>query len=113
MHTASSAKRTCRLSRSAVLYTATVLMPISRQVRITRRAISPRLAIRTFLNMGRRLAGIDQEQRLIVFHGLGVVHQHLHDLAAHVALDLVEELHGLDDADGLALLDAVADVHEH
>src|SRR5690606_13353066 len=51
MHTASSANRTCRLSRSAVLYTATVLMPISRAVRITRRAISPRLAMRIFLNM--------------------------------------------------------------
>ena len=53
MHTASSAKRTCRLSESAVEYTATVLMPISLQVRSTRRAISPRLAIRIFLNMVR------------------------------------------------------------
>src|SRR5689334_12783828 len=50
MHTASSAKRTCRLSRSAVEYTATVLMPISRHVRITRNAISPRLAMSIFLN---------------------------------------------------------------
>src|SRR5688572_28467953 len=56
MHTSSSAKRTCRLSRSASEYTATVWMPSSRQARITRSAISPRLAIRTFLNMsgGRR-----------------------------------------------------------
>src|SRR5580658_9264777 len=51
MHTASSANRTCRLSLSAVEYTATVLIPISRQVRITRRAISPLLAISTFLNI--------------------------------------------------------------
>src|SRR6201985_2479243 len=51
IQTASSAKRTCRLSRSAVEYTATVLMPISLQVRIIRRAISPRLAINIFLNI--------------------------------------------------------------
>src|SRR3954464_14082407 len=50
MHTSSSAKRTCRLSRSASLYTATVRIPSSRQARMTRRAISPRLAIRTFRN---------------------------------------------------------------
>src|SRR5512143_1822254 len=50
MHTSSSAKRTCSDSRSASLYTATVSMPSSRQARMTRRAISPRLAIRTFLN---------------------------------------------------------------
>ena len=48
----SSAKRTCNDSRSASLYTATVSMPNSRHARITRRAISPRLAMRTFLNMG-------------------------------------------------------------
>src|SRR4051795_12668965 len=50
MHTSSSAKRTCRLSRSASLYTATVRIPSSLQARITRRAISPRLAINTFRN---------------------------------------------------------------
>src|SRR5215831_10680197 len=50
MHTDSSARRTCRLSRSASLNTATVAMSSSRQARITRSAISPRLAISTFLN---------------------------------------------------------------
>ena len=44
-------ERTCRLSLSAVEYTATVLMPISLQVRIMRRAISPRLAMSIFLNI--------------------------------------------------------------
>src|SRR5262249_39685910 len=53
MHTDSSASRTCRLSRSASLNTATVAMSSSRQARITRNAISPRLAISTFLNKGR------------------------------------------------------------
>src|SRR5690349_23820821 len=55
MHTLSSASRTCMASASAVECTATVRMPISRQARWIRRAISPRLAMRTFSNM--RLSG--------------------------------------------------------
>ena len=55
MQTASSANFTCKLSASAVEYTATVLIPISRQVRITRNAISPRLAINIFLNISFKL----------------------------------------------------------
>ena len=51
MQTASSAKRTCSESASAVEWTATVPMPSSRQARMTRSAISPRLAMSTFLNM--------------------------------------------------------------
>src|SRR5665213_1836535 len=47
---ASSARRTCSALRSSSEYTATVAMPISRQVLITRTAISPLLAIRTFFN---------------------------------------------------------------
>ena len=39
---------TCRESRSSSEYTATVLTPSARQVRITRRAISPLFAISTF-----------------------------------------------------------------
>ena len=37
-------------SRSSSLYTATEVMPSSRQARMTRTAISPRLAIRTLEN---------------------------------------------------------------
>src|SRR6185436_18480996 len=51
MQTSSSANRTCSDSRSASEYTATVWMPSSRQARMTRSAISPRLAIKTFLNI--------------------------------------------------------------
>ncbi len=57
MHTASSAKRTCRPLASASEYTATVLSPSSLHAQITRSAISPRLAIRTFLNIGGGVAG--------------------------------------------------------
>jgi hypothetical protein len=51
MQMASSAMRTCIASESAVEWTATDRMPISRQARTTRSAISPRLAIRIFSNI--------------------------------------------------------------
>src|SRR5262245_38902985 len=47
MHTATSASATCRAPASAALNTATERMPIARSVRMTRTAISPRLAIKT------------------------------------------------------------------
>src|SRR5688572_21668786 len=49
---ASSAKATCKASRSASEYTATASIPSSRSVRMTRTAISPRLATRTFVKSG-------------------------------------------------------------
>src|SRR5437762_6302727 len=54
MQTSSSAKRTCSEFSSATEYTATVLMPSSRQAKIIRSATSPRFAIRIFLNIYRR-----------------------------------------------------------
>src|SRR5919199_4085840 len=44
--------RTCRACASTSEYTATGAMPISRQARMTRAAISPRLAISRRLNTG-------------------------------------------------------------
>src|SRR3954462_9215310 len=49
---ASAARRTCCASRSASEYTATDAMPSSSSARITRTAISPRLATSTFENIG-------------------------------------------------------------
>jgi hypothetical protein len=40
-----------------------------------------------------------EEQRLIVFYRCRVIYKHLHHFAAHFGLYLVEELHGLNDAD--------------
>ncbi len=57
MQTDSSARRTYLASRSASECTTTVLMPSSRQARWTRSAISPRLAIRIFSNMGASAGG--------------------------------------------------------
>src|SRR5439155_3612183 len=63
MQTSSSANRTCSDSRSASEYTATVSTPSSRHARMTRSAISPRLAMRTLLNMRRR-SWITRSRRL-------------------------------------------------
>src|SRR5215831_2393809 len=51
MWTAWSASRTWRAPRSESEYTATVGMPSSRQARMTRTAISPRFAIRSFTRL--------------------------------------------------------------
>src|SRR5919106_340518 len=48
--------RTCSASASASEWTATVPIPSRRQVRMIRQAISPRLAIRIFLNIGERIS---------------------------------------------------------
>src|SRR5512142_1484160 len=110
MQMASSAKRTWSDSASAVEWIATVAMPSSLQARMTRRAISPRFATRTFLNM--TLPGDDPEQRLAELHRRGVGDHDLGDGAVHLALDLVHQLHRLDDADGLALPDLLPHVDE-
>src|SRR6185436_985187 len=68
MRRASSASATCRASRSASEYTATVRMPMSRAAVMTRQAISPRLAMRilrnTLLLLPRRL----DAHRLEILH---------------------------------------------
>src|SRR5688572_3030143 len=113
MQTSSSAKRTCSDSRSASECTATVRTPSSWQARLTRRAISPRFAIRTFLNKRDRSRSgrVDAEENLTVFDGLGVLDQHLRDRAHDLGLELVHELHRFDDAERIALLHAAAHVH--
>src|SRR5438309_8999676 len=107
----SSARRTCSDPRSASEYTAAVLTPSSRQARITRTAISPRLAMRILENMllGR---GIHEEQRLAVLHRGAVFDQDPRDAPGDIAGDLVEHLHRFEDADGLADVDLVPFVDE-
>src|SRR5512134_1318497 len=54
----SSAARACMAPVSASEWMATVLMPNSLQARITRKAISPRLATSTFLNTSAPLPAV-------------------------------------------------------
>src|SRR6185295_3355353 len=116
MQTVSSASRTCMASASAVECTATVRMPISRQARWMRSAISPRLAMRTFSNMPapceRHETLRDDQQDFAVFDRAGVAEEDFLDGAAVGGGDGVHHLHGLDDQEGLALRDLVADLHE-
>src|SRR5467141_660035 len=105
MQTDSSASFTYLASVSASEYTTTVRMPISRQARWMRSAISPRLAIRIFSNM---LA--EDEERLPVLHRLAVFHKHRLHHAGGVGFDLIHQLHRLDDANRLAFLDGLADL---
>src|SRR5437763_11476251 len=135
MQTSSSAYRTCRESRSASEWTATVFSPISLQARITRRAISPRLAMRTLEIMrklpvaGSRLpetpgnwqpatgnpngaSDSHREQLLTVLDRLPILRKHFHDLAVDVRFDFVHQLHRLDDAEHFSFADVIADRHE-
>src|SRR5947209_19504403 len=109
MHTDSSASITYLASASASECTATVLMPISRHARMMRSAISPRLAIRIFEII--TLLEPHREELFAVLDRLPVLRVDAHDRAVDVRLDLVHQLHRLDDAEHLPLRDVVADVH--
>src|SRR5882724_8718581 len=114
MHTASSAKRTWSEPASASENTATVAIPSSRQARMTRMAISPRLAINTLRNMASGLSAalLDLEQLLAELDALAALDQHFEHGAGKFGLDLVHQLHGLDDAQRLTLFDRTAHGHE-
>src|SRR5262245_48807671 len=107
MHTSSSANRTWSAFSSASENTATVLMPSSRHAWMMRSAISPRLAIRIFLNIwlsrapGAGLRRPDGEQPFAVVNGSTVLHVHLHDFTVAFGVDLVHQLHRFDDAEHL------------
>src|SRR3954467_6577500 len=77
-------------------------MPNSLQAVMTRTAISPRLAMRIFLNR------TDGKQRLPVLHRLPVQHEFALENAGMLGFDLVHELHRLDDAEHFARLNAFA-----
>src|SRR5262245_49602430 len=107
MQTDSSASLTYFASVSASECTTTVRMPISRQARWMRSAISPRLAIRIFSNT---LA--QDEERLAVLDRLPVLDQDRLHRPGRIGVDLVHQLHRLDDADDVALLHRVSDLDE-
>ena len=57
-------------------------------------------------------AGLDREQPFAVLDGLAVLHVDLDDLAVALGVDLVHELHRLDDAEHLPLLHRLPDLDE-
>src|SRR5690349_329853 len=109
MQTDSSASFTYFASASASEWTTTVLMPISRHARWMRRAISPRLAMRIFSNTD---TSGQEDQGLPELDRLPVLDEDLLHHAVLVGLDLVEQLHRFDDADGLAGFHGLADFDE-
>src|SRR5688500_5557222 len=108
MQTLSSASRTHMAPASASEWTATVEMPISLQARWTRRAISPRLAMRIFSH----IVLLDDDERFAELDRLPILDEDLDDPAALGRGDRVHSLHGLDDHQGLAGRDCVADLDE-
>src|ERR1700689_3416713 len=81
-------------------------MPRSLQAQMTRRAISPRFAIRIFLN------GPDAKEGFSVFDCLAVLHEFTLDDTGDIGLDFVHELHRFDDAEHFAGRDMLADAYE-
>ncbi|EAU65714.1 hypothetical protein STIAU_7808 [Stigmatella aurantiaca DW4/3-1] len=60
----------------------------------------------------RRLRWLNAKERLTELDRLPVLYQDLRNASGHLGLDLVHQLHGLDDAEHLALLHHRAHVHE-
>src|ERR1700734_3423375 len=106
---------------------ATVRIPSSLQAQITRRAISPRLAMSSLRNIGsiqgpcirtvvvtfttqKELTQPEREEWLAVLHWLTVGDQTLANLPGRIGFDLVHQLHGFDDAQDLTVLDLVPDL---
>src|SRR5690349_6856172 len=83
-------------------------MPSSLHAQMTRRAISPRLAIRILLNT----ADPHGEEPVPELDGAAVLDVHGGDFPVRVALDFVHELHRFDDAEHLPLAHLGADFNE-
>src|SRR6266849_9755492 len=116
MHTDSSASFTYLASLSASECTATVLMPMSRQARWMRRAISPRLAISNFSNISARsrlAALLDDHHNLAILDGGAVLDQDLDQPTGARRGDLIHHLHRLDNEQRLALGHHVPELGEN
>src|SRR5690242_14550860 len=76
---------------------------------MTRTASSPLLATRTRLNIEQAAVdGLEHEEQLAVLDGLSVLAVELPDDPSDLRLDLVHQLHRLEDAERLAGRDRVA-----
>src|SRR6218665_1660913 len=80
--------------------------PFSPRMRVIVPDLSASISLRIFMASMMQMVSdlirlFDDEQRLPVFDGLAVFAENAGDRARLVGLDLVEDFHGLDDADGL------------
>src|ERR1700728_3226609 len=106
---------------------ATVRIPSSLQAQMTRRAISPRLAMSSLRNIRsiqgpclrtvvvtfttqKELAQPESEEWLAILHWLAIGDQALDNLPSCIGFDLVHQLHGFDYAQDLPVLDFVPDL---
>src|SRR5678815_325154 len=90
-------------------------MPSSLQAQITRRAISPRFAIKIFLNIfwdWSGLASLDCVELLAKFDGLPVLHESRGNLSSDFRLDFIHELHGFHNTQDCSLLHKVSHVNK-
>src|SRR5680860_369891 len=110
MQTDSSAMRTCIASVSAVECTATEWMPISRAARMTRRAISPRLAIKILSNIATAL--FDDHQGCAILNSAAILDEDTLDRAAAWSGNMVHGLHCLNNQQRVALGHLVPDRYE-
>jgi hypothetical protein len=60
----------------------------------------------------RSMLGLEFKEGLAVLDGLAIFDKDAGDGAAHLGLDLVHDLHGLDDADGGVFIHGVTDVYQ-
>src|SRR5215207_4931450 len=110
MQIARSASLTGRDPASPSEYTRTLRMPSSWHARMTRRAISPRLAMRTLFS-GSGIAA-DHQHRLAVLDRLVVLDEDPRHHTGGGRLDVVHELHDLDDAQHRPDLHSAPDLDE-
>src|SRR6478735_4956094 len=111
MHTARVASRAPSEPRSASLTHSTVSIPSFSHVRITRTAISPRLAMRMRLIVTSSVRP-HEHQRFAVLDHLAIDAKDLDHLARNPRARRGHELHHLDDADHRIRLDPRADLDE-
>src|SRR5688572_7127359 len=111
MHTARVAIRAPSEPRSASLTQSTVSIPSFSHVRITRTAISPRLAMRMRLIVTSSVRPHEHQHFAVLDH-LAVDREHLDHLAGDPGARRVHQLHHLDDAHHGIRLDPRADLDE-
>src|SRR5271165_4234078 len=112
MHTTRSAMSAAAECLSASDTTTTLSMRSSAHARTTRSAISPRLAMRTRFRLSTSGIGFEEHQHRTVLDHCSVLGLDTHHGPCPAGLDVIHELHDLDDADRLVGFHSLADLNE-